>query len=105
MLPESAAPGARHSSRVRQAARSTAVSGRRWQRRLSMIAAVLVAALLVSSLLLVLTGSHRKSGGVSSPKPSGGLPPMLSLHMIDASTGWALTERAVLSTTDGGAHW
>ncbi|GAC1643644.1 MAG: hypothetical protein NVS4B12_08100 [Ktedonobacteraceae bacterium] len=30
---------------------------------------------------------------------------MLSLHMIDASTGWALTERAVLYTVDGGVHW
>lgn len=27
------------------------------------------------------------------------------LHMIDASTGWALAGQAAFSTTDGGVHW
>jgi photosystem II stability/assembly factor-like uncharacterized protein len=85
--------------------RPTSVAGRPWQHRFSMIAAVLVAALLVSSLLLVLNRSHRGSTGRTPSKPAGGLPTLLSLHMIDASTGWALTERTVLYTTDGGVHW
>lgn len=40
------------------------------------------------------------------------LPPLVSLHMINASTGWALTQIPlysiggyVLRTTDGGQHW
>jgi photosystem II stability/assembly factor-like uncharacterized protein len=28
-----------------------------------------------------------------------------SLHMLDVSTGWALSEHTVLRTTDGGVHW
>ncbi|GAC1346419.1 MAG: hypothetical protein NVSMB27_09990 [Ktedonobacteraceae bacterium] len=30
---------------------------------------------------------------------------MLSIHMFDASTGWALSGQTVLRTTDGGVHW
>ncbi|TMC25052.1 MAG: hypothetical protein E6J36_06100 [Chloroflexi bacterium] len=30
---------------------------------------------------------------------------MISLHMIDPTTGWALSEHAVLRTADGGFHW
>lgn len=40
------------------------------------------------------------------------LPPLVSLHMIDTSTGWALTRIPlyaiggfILRTTDGGQHW
>src|SRR5437763_966702 len=87
--------------------RSPSIERKPWQRRMSMIAAVLVAALVVSSLLFVLNLSHRSSPG-SSAKPTGGLntlPTLLSLHMIDASTGWALTGQTVLRTTDGGVHW
>ena len=87
--------------------RPPSIERKPWQRRMSMIAAVLVAALVVSSLLFVLNLSHRSSPG-SSAKPTGGLntlPTLLSLHMIDASTGWALTGQTVLRTTDGGVHW
>jgi len=30
---------------------------------------------------------------------------LFSLHMLDATTGWALSDQAVLRTTDGGIHW
>jgi photosystem II stability/assembly factor-like uncharacterized protein len=30
---------------------------------------------------------------------------LLSLHMIDLTTGWALSQHAVLRTTDGGLQW
>jgi photosystem II stability/assembly factor-like uncharacterized protein len=93
-----------HSGEVK-AARSPMSEKRSWRRQVSMIAAVLVAALLVSSLLLVLNMSHRRSAGSTSAKPAGGFNMLLSLHMIDASTGWALTEHAVLYTTDGGVVW
>jgi photosystem II stability/assembly factor-like uncharacterized protein len=78
-----------------------------WQRRFSMIAAVFCVTLLVSSLLLVLNRAHQSSTGNpgSSQKPIGGAGALLTLHMIDTVTGWALSEHAVLRTTDGGIHW
>ena len=78
-----------------------------WQRRFSMIAAVVFVALLVSSLLLVLNRAHQSSTGNPgiAQKPAGGSVALLSLHMIDTMTGWALSEHAVLRTTDGGIHW
>lgn len=79
-------------------------AGRNWQRRLSILVAVLIAALLVSSLLLVLNRTHSSSIGTPT-KPGGGLTTLRSLHMIDASTGWALSEQSVMRTTDGGIHW
>jgi len=69
-----------------------------------MIAAVLVAALLVGALILVLNRTHQSSAG-TPVKTTGGLNSLLSLHMIDASTGWALSKHTVLRTTDGGVHW
>jgi photosystem II stability/assembly factor-like uncharacterized protein len=78
-----------------------------WQRRFSMIAAVLCVTLLVSSLLLVLNRARQSSTGNpgSSQKPAGGSVALLTLHMIDTMTGWALSEHAVLRTIDGGIHW
>jgi photosystem II stability/assembly factor-like uncharacterized protein len=84
--------------------RSTMSEGKPWQHRLSMIAATLVVALVVSSILLVLNRAHHTNVGTSA-KPTGGLNTLLSLHMIDASIGWALSEHTVLRTTDGGVHW
>lgn len=80
-----------------------------WQRRvrprhLSMLAAAVCAALLVGSLILVLHLARQNSTGVpgsSSDQPKD----VISLHMIDATNGWALTANAVLRTTDGGSHW
>ena len=84
--------------------RSPMHEGRPWQHRLSMIAAALVAALLVSSLLLVLNQTHHSSIGTSTTS-TGGFNKLLSLHMVNASTGWLLTANTVLRTTDGGVHW
>jgi photosystem II stability/assembly factor-like uncharacterized protein len=97
-------PEKQQSSRGEKPTRTTTGEGRSWQHRLNMIAAVLVAALLVGALILVLNRTHQSSTG-SPAKPTGGLNSLLSLHMIDASTGWALSKQTVLRTTDGGVHW
>ena len=38
-------------------------------------------------------------------KLAGGSGTLISLHMIDLTTGWALGEHAVLRTSDGGLQW
>src|SRR5205807_4838126 len=78
--------------------------------RFSTIAAVLIVTLLVGSLLLVLTRAHQNSVGgpgntLNLSKLAGGIGSLFSLHMIDPTTGWALSEHAVLRTTDGGLQW
>jgi photosystem II stability/assembly factor-like uncharacterized protein len=83
---------------------------RSWQRRLGVLAAVLLTALLVGSLLLVMSLARRSSEGTpgNTLHPSklvGGTGSLISLHMIDLTTGWALSEHAVLRTTDGGLQW
>ena len=30
---------------------------------------------------------------------------LMSIHMLDKTGGWALTQNSVLKTTDGGLHW
>ncbi|MFL5660486.1 MAG: WD40/YVTN/BNR-like repeat-containing protein [Ktedonobacteraceae bacterium] len=97
-------PGGQRSFRDIRPTRSTMGEGKPWQHRLSMIAATLVVTLVVSSILLVLNRAHHTSIGTPA-KPTGGLNMLLSLHMIDASTGWALSEHTVLRTSDGGVHW
>lgn len=97
-------PPIQHSSKNVKPTRSAVLTGRPWQRRLSMIAAVVVVVVLVGSFLLVLNRTRHPGGG-AAVKPTGGLTTVRSLHMIDATRGWALTETAVLLTTDGGAHW
>lgn len=79
-----------------------------WRRRLGTLAAGLCAALLVGGLLVVLNLAHHKSNPGSEPgQPV--LPrqnaPLATLHMIDASTGWNLSNGKLLRTIDGGAHW
>jgi photosystem II stability/assembly factor-like uncharacterized protein len=105
MLHRHAVSGVQQSSRDPKLARLAPFEGRPWQGRVSKIAAVLVAALLVSTFLLVLNSSHRSNTGRTPAKLAGGLTLLLSLHMLDTTTGWALTKKAVLSTTDGGVHW
>jgi photosystem II stability/assembly factor-like uncharacterized protein len=88
-----------------------AVAGERsWQQRLAVLAAVLLTALLVGSLLLVLSLARRSSEGrpgntLYPSKLVGGSVNLISLHMIDLTTGWALSEHAILRTTDGGLQW
>jgi photosystem II stability/assembly factor-like uncharacterized protein len=81
-----------------------------WQRRLEVLAAVLLVALLVGSLLFVLNLARRSNEGTpgNTPLPSklaGGSGTLISLHMIGPTTGWALGKQAVLRTSDGGLQW
>ncbi len=91
-------------------ARIAIVEERSWQRRLGVLAAILLVALLVGSLLFVLNLARRSSEGTpgntpQSSKLAGGSGSLISLHMIDLSTGWALSEHEILRTTDGGLKW
>ncbi len=75
-----------------------------WQRHGSQVAAAVVVVLLVGTLILTLNLAHRShTGGSRTPPDPTEMP--TSLHMIDATTGWVLTENTVLRTTDGGSHW
>jgi len=101
---------ARSSTGNAEQIRSSGAEERPWRRRLSMVAAGLFVVVLVGSLLLVESQTHRRSldasGTTLQPsKLAGGTGSLLSLHMIDSTTGWALSEHAVLRTTDGGLHW
>jgi photosystem II stability/assembly factor-like uncharacterized protein len=101
---------AQSSTRNAKRTRFAIVEERSWQRRLSVLAAVLLTALLVGSLLLVLSLARRSSEGtpgntLHSSQLVGGSGSLISLHMIDLTTGWALSEQAVLRTTDGGLQW
>ncbi len=89
-----------------QQARASSMNpkGKVWQRRVGTIAAAVFAALLVGTLILVLQLAHQsRTGGAGTPLNQAGA--ITSLHMIDATTGWALAGKAVLRTTDGGIHW
>lgn len=94
-----AGAGTAHTRRAR-IARGTGRS-----RLFGTLAASLVAALLVATLILVLNQAHQSriagSGNTAPPQTKG----FTLLHMIDATTGWALAGKAVLHTTDGGDHW
>jgi photosystem II stability/assembly factor-like uncharacterized protein len=101
---------ARSSTRNMAQTRFTIAGERPWGRRLSTVAAVLFVILLVGSLLLVLSLAHRSSPGapgntLQPSKLAGGSGSLFLLHMIDPTTGWALSEHAVLRTTDGGLQW
>lgn len=49
------------------------------------------------------------NGIIYAQTQSADVPVLESIHMVDALTGWAMTDRtqsgALLRTTDGGAHW
>jgi hypothetical protein len=80
------------------------------QQRLGVLAAALLTALLVGFLLLVLNLARRSNVGTPGntlhpSKLAGGSGTLISLHMIDPFTGWALGEHAVLRTSDGGLQW
>ena len=69
------------------------------QRRFGTIAAAFVAALLVGTLILVLYQARQsRAGGTGVPLDQEEA--IVLLHMIDATTGWAVTQKAVLRTTD-----
>jgi photosystem II stability/assembly factor-like uncharacterized protein len=107
-----------------QRGRSSNKMGGDWQRRIGTIAAVLVTAVLVGSFLALFNHIHSSSGNKTTNPPLAAatqptiVPPtavptmvlknvgsISSIHMLDATTGWALTDKVVLRTTDGGIHW
>ena len=49
-------------------------------------------------------GVFELAEAATSPNPSQGLT-LTSLQMVDATTGWTLSERAILRTGDGGSSW
>ena len=82
-----------------------------WQRRLSLIAAAVFVTLLVGSLIVVLSHARQSATG-NRHKPAvstawaGRQSQLISIHMFDATTGWAEgSDGTVLRTTDGGIHW
>ena len=79
--------------------------GRTWQQRTGSIAAVLFVTLLVGSLVVVLTHTHHNGlGGPTLNSDQFGA--VSSIHMLDAETGWAVTEKGrIVRTADGGVHW
>ncbi len=93
------------SLRTRQARGSTAnPKGKAWQRRFGTLAAAVFAALLVGTLTLVVNLAHQgRTGGPTTPLIRAAA--ITSLHMIDATTGWAIAGKAMLRTADGGNHW
>src|SRR6266581_7066393 len=85
---------------------STRFSQRRaWQQRTGSVAAAVFVTLLVGSLIVVLTRArHNSLGGPSNNSNQYGA--ISSIHMLDAQTGWAVTDKnRILRTTDGGVHW
>jgi photosystem II stability/assembly factor-like uncharacterized protein len=80
---------------------------------LEVLAAVLMVSILIGSFLLALSSrSHHSPASsataVSSPTSSTPIRlanPLQTIHMIDASTGWALTNTSVLYTTSGWRTW
>src|SRR5258708_8445058 len=74
---------------------------RSWQRRLGVLAAVLLTALLVGSLLLVLNLARRSSEGTPGntlhpSKLAGGSATLISLQMINLTPGSPFTEHPIL---------
>lgn len=73
--------------------------------RVTAIAAALVVAMLVGSLIIIPARSHQHSPG-GSANMAQRFSVLSSLHMVDAQTGWAVTEKGrIVRTTDGGVHW
>lgn len=122
------APGnasARLSARQRPMQR-TRRAGPRWSSRLAALVAVALLVVLVGGLTLGLVLVHRP-GNAAGGNPPGHVTPtarqlsptptpapgagvhLLTIHMIDATTGWAggplVKAWRVLRTTDGGVHW
>lgn len=102
---EMGTPPPQLSLRRRQARGSTAnPKGKAWQRRSGTLAAAIFAALLVGTLILVVNlAQQSRTGGPIMPSLQ--VATITSLHMIDATTGWAIAGKALLRTADGGNHW
>jgi photosystem II stability/assembly factor-like uncharacterized protein len=76
-----------------------------WQHRLSTLAAAVFVTVLVGSLVIVFTLSHHQNSNASHVALQA-IGTLSSLHMMNAQTGWALTDKAhLVRTRDGGIHW
>ncbi len=71
----------------------------------------LLTTLLVSSLIVLSSCGNQSNAGTPGNTPaspsssSKSTTALRSIHMIDETTGWAMTQNAVLRTSDGGLHW
>ena len=80
---------------------------------LNMLAAVLMVSILIGSFLLVLSlRSHHSPASSPTPvashtvqTPARLANPLQTIHMINTTTGWALTSTSVLYTTNGWNSW
>lgn len=75
--------------------------------RLSAIAAVILVGLLIGSFVVLLRHTHTGStGGSKTSVPTHTPTGIHELHMITATTGWAIGDSVtLLRTTDGGINW
>lgn len=88
---------------------------RRVRPLLNSLAAILVVGILVGSFLYVLASRQHHpptpSASVTSQPsttrqmPAGTVSSLQTIHMIDATTGWASTNTSLLRTTDGWRTW
>jgi len=76
-----------------------------WGQRMGTLAAALFVTLLVGSLVFVLSHAHQ-NGSSASHHVLQAIGVLSSLHMLDAQTGWAVTDKGhLVHTVDGGMHW
>src|ERR1700680_45390 len=90
---------------------STSLNERKAREHPTIPCTTLLTTLLVSSLIVLSScGNQSNAGTLRNTPTSPSLSPkstaaLQSIHMIDETTGWAMTQNAVLRTTDGGVHW
>jgi photosystem II stability/assembly factor-like uncharacterized protein len=62
---------------------------------------------LIASILALVLSAGFGGSGVAGDRATAASRPvqLMAIHMIDATTGWALSPHAVLRTSDGGIHW
>ena len=65
----------------------------------------LLATLLVSSLILLVSCGSQSNTGSSGDTSTPTSKALQTIHMINATTGWATTQNTVLRTIDRGVHW
>ena len=94
--------------------------GKRRYGLLQSLAAVLIVGMLLGSFALLalhrsspqgksgvaaLATGTSKNGPTSGQVPQEQAAPLISIRMVDQTSGWALTKTSILKTSDGGLHW
>ncbi len=76
------------------------------------LSAVFIALLTILLTACSTTGNAETTSGSSAILPTVAAPvtkpantPLILIRMLDQANGWALTNNAILKTTDGGLHW